>query len=379
MKFLHLSDLHLGKRVNEFSMLGEQEAVLGQITDIVARERPDAVVIAGDVYDKPVPPVEAVKLLDGFLRALTQRGIKILMISGNHDSAERLSFLAGILGGSGIFIAPAFGGSVAPVTLEDGFGKVNFYLLPFIKPVNVSRAFPEEGVEDYTSALRAAIAHMNVDFSARNVLVTHQFVTGAERSESEELSVGGTDNVDGSVFAGFDYVALGHIHAPQNVGSPVVRYCGTPLKYSFSECSQKKSVTVVEMGEKGRVDVRTVPLVPVRDFVELRGTYAEVTQKSCLEKLNTEDYYKITLTDEEDVPEGVAKLRLFYPNLMALEYDNSRTRAGESASDGGDVRGKTPSELFGELYEKQNGRPMTEEMARYMGDLIERVWGEGDE
>ena len=379
MKFLHLSDLHLGKRVNEFSMLGEQEAVLGQITDIAARERPDAVVIAGDVYDKPVPPVEAVKLLDGFLRALTQRGIKILMISGNHDSAERLSFLSGILGGSGIFIAPAFGGSVAPVTLEDGFGKVNFYLLPFVKPVNVARAFPEEGIEDYTSALRAAIAHMNVDFSARNVLVTHQFVTGAERSESEELSVGGTDNVDGSVFVGFDYVALGHIHAPQNAGSPVVRYCGTPLKYSFSECSQKKSVTVVEMGEKGRVDVRTVPLVPVRDFVELRGTYAEVTQKSCLEKLNTEDYYKITLTDEEDVPEGVAKLRLFYPNLMALEYDNSRTRAGESASDGGDVRGKTPSELFGELYEKQNGRPMTEEMARYMEDLIEKVWGEGDE
>ena len=379
MKFLHLSDLHLGKRVNEFSMLGEQEAVLGQITDIAARERPDAVVIAGDVYDKPVPPVEAVKLLDGFLRALTQRGIKILMISGNHDSAERLSFLAGVLGGSGIFIAPAFGGSVAPVTLEDGFGKVNFYLLPFIKPVNVSRAFPEEGVEDYTSALRAAIAHMSVDFSARNVLVTHQFVTGAERSESEELSVGGTDNVDGSVFAGFDYVALGHIHAPQNVGSPVVRYCGTPLKYSFSECSQKKSVTVVEMDEKGSVEVRTVPLVPVRDFVALRGTYAEVTQKSYLEKLNTEDYYKITLTDEEDVPEGVAKLRLFYPNLMALEYDNSRTRAGESASDGGDVRGKTPSELFGELYEKQNGRPMTEEMARYMEDLIERVWGEGDE
>ena len=379
MKFLHLSDLHLGKRVNEFSMLGEQEAVLGQITDIAARERPDAVVIAGDVYDKPVPPVEAVKLLDGFLRALTQRGIKILMISGNHDSAERLSFLAGVLGGSGIFIAPAFGGSVAPVTLEDGFGKVNFYLLPFIKPVNVSRAFPEEGIEDYTSALRAAIAHMSVDFSARNVLVTHQFVTGAERSESEELSVGGTDNVDGSVFVGFDYVALGHIHAPQNVGSPVVRYCGTPLKYSFSECSQKKSVTVVEMGEKGSVEVRTVPLVPVRDFVELRGTYAEVTQKSYLEKLNTEDYYKITLTDEEDVPEGVAKLRLFYPNLMALEYDNSRTRAGESASDGGDVRGKTPSELFGELYEKQNGRPMTEEMARYMEDLIERVWGEGDE
>ena len=363
MKFLHLSDLHLGKRVNEFSMLGEQEAVLGQITDIVARERPDAVVIAGDVYDKPVPPVEAVKLLDGFLRALTQRGIKILMISGNHDSAERLSFLAGILGGSGIFIAPAFGGSVAPVTLEDGFGKVNFYLLPFIKPVNVSRAFPEEGVEDYTSALRAAITHMSVDFSARNVLVTHQFVTGAERSESEELSVGGTDNVDGSVFAGFDYVALGHIHAPQNVGSPVVRYCGTPLKYSFSECSQKKSVTVVEMGEKGSVEVRTVPLVPVRDFVALRGTYAEVTQKSYLEKLNTEDYYKITLTDED----------------MALEYDNSRTRAGESASDGGDVRGKTPSELFGELYEKQNGRPMTEEMARYMEDLIEKVWGEGDE
>lgn len=374
MKFLHLSDLHLGKRVNEFSMTEEQDYILHKILDIVKAETPDAVVIAGDVYDKPVPPVEAIKLFESFLCALAEMNVAVLIISGNHDSAERLSFASGLLGGSGIYISPAYGGATAPVQLNDEWGEVNFYLLPFVKPANVARAFPNEDIQSYTDAVRAAIAHMGVNFSARNVLVTHQFVTGAVRSQSEEISVGGADNVDGSVFEGFDYVALGHIHGPQKIGRETVRYCGTPLKYSFSEANHKKSATIVEMGAKGEVEVKTVDLVPRRDWVQLHGTYAAVTAKSFVDGQNRDNYFKIVLTDEEDIPEGAAKLRYFYPNLMALEYDNSRTRAEANLSEGGDVSNKTPLELFAELYEKQNGRQMTEEMSSLVGKLISDIW-----
>lgn len=377
MKFLHLSDLHLGKRVSEFSMTEEQEYIINQILGIARGEAPSAVVLAGDIYDKPVPTIEAVRLFDRFLSSLVQMGVEVLVISGNHDSAERLSFASSLLGSRGVHISPAFSGEIVPVTLNDGFGAVNFYLLPFIKPLQAARAYADDGIKSYTQAIAAAVAHMNVDFSARNVLVTHQFVTGAERSGSEELSVGGADNVDVGVFDGFDYVALGHIHGPQNVCGQRVRYCGTPLKYSFSEAKQNKSVTIVEIGKKGEMNIRLRELTPRRDWVQLRGTYENLTQKSFVDSQNRENYYKIVLTDEDDIPEGMAKLRYFYPNLMALEYDNARTRAESDLSEGGDVSNKTPFELFGELYEKQNGRPMTDEMNGVIKDLIERIW-EGD-
>ena len=373
MKFMHLSDLHLGKRVNEFSMIEEQEYILSKIADIARDERPEAVIIAGDVYDKPVPPVEAIKLFDGFLNSLTSLGINVLVISGNHDSAERLSFGSDLLGGSGVFIAHAYGGGLAPVTFNDGFGRVNFYLLPFIKPANVARVFPDETVQSYTDAVRVALSHANVNFAERNVLVTHQFVTGAVRSESEEISVGGTDNVDLSAFGAFDYVALGHIHRPQNV-APFARYCGTPLKYSFSEASHQKSVTIVEMGKKGDVTMREVDLAPRRDWIVIRGSYAEVTAKSFVSKQNRDNFFKVVLTDEEDIPDGAAKLRIFYPGLMVLEYDNARTRAEADLGEAGDVQSKTPEQLFAELYEKQNGKPMTEEMRAYVGALIQKIW-----
>lgn len=374
MKFFHLSDLHLGKRVNEFSMLEEQAIILKVIQNSAERLRPDAVLISGDVYDKPVPPIEAIKLFDSFLSALAEMKIKVIVISGNHDSAERLAFASGLLGDSGVYIASAYNGEVQKVVLRDGFGEVNFYLLPFVKPANVSRFFPEEQICDYTSAVKVAISHMGIDKSSRNVLLTHQFVTGAVRSESEELSVGGSDNVDASAFCDFDYVALGHIHGPQSVDRPEVRYCGTPLKYSFSEAAHKKSITVVDMGVKGEVNISLIPLTPPRDWVALRGTYAEVTQKSFVEKYNRNDYFKITLTDEEDIPEGVAKLRIFYPNLMLLSYDNARTRAELIESGAGDVQNKTPSELFSELYERQNGKKMTADMQTLIDGLIENIW-----
>ncbi len=277
MKLIHLSDLHLGKRVNEFSMLEDQRYILGEILKIIDQEQPQGVLIAGDVYDKSVPPTEAVALLDDFLAALAGRAVPVFLISGNHDSPERIAFGGRLMARSGVHLAPVYHGRVEPITLTDAHGPVNLYLLPFLKPTHVRRFFPEREISTYTDALATAIEAMEVDPTVRNVLVTHQFVTGAARCDSEEISVGGSDNVDVSVFDPFDYVALGHIHGPQQVGRKGVRYCGTPLKYSFSEASHKKSVTVVELEEKGNLTVRTVPLVPQRDLVELRGTYEELT------------------------------------------------------------------------------------------------------
>ncbi len=376
MKLLHLSDLHLGKRVNEFSMLEDQEYILEEILRVLDGEQPDAVLIAGDVYDKPVPPAEAVQLFDKFLTKLAAKNTQTFLISGNHDSSERLAFGARLMEGSGIHISPVYGGEVKPVELADEFGPVRVYLLPFVKPASVKRFFPEREIGSYTEAVAAAVDAMDLDPAVRNVLVTHQFVTGASRSESEEISVGGSDNVDVSVFDGFDYVALGHIHGPQNIGSERVRYCGTPLKYSFSEVKHAKSVTIAELGKKGELTVRTVPLIPKRDLAEIRGTYMELTAKAFYEGKNREDYYHITLTDEEDIRDAVGRLRVIYPNLMKLDYDNLRTRLGGRVEAARQVEKKTPLELFAEFYRKQNNQDMSSEQASLVEGLIESIWEE---
>lgn len=378
MKLIHLSDLHLGKRVNEFSMLEDQQYILTEILQIIDQEKPDGVMIAGDVYDKSVPSAEAVALLDDFLVRLAKRDLQVFLISGNHDSPERMAFGGRLMAQSGVHLAPVYDGKVSPITLTDEYGPVNLYLLPFLKPAHVRRCFPEREILTYTDALAAAIEAMGVDTAQRNVLVTHQFVTGAARCDSEEISVGGTDNVDVSVFEPFDYVALGHIHGPQQVGRETVRYCGTPLKYSFSEAKHQKSVTVVELGEKGAVSVRTVPLTPMRDLAELRGTYEELTFRGFYDGTSySRDYVHITLTDEEDIPDAVSKLRIIYPNLMKLDYDNKRTRAG-IVLEGAEDQQRSPLELLEEFYEKQNGQPMGEEQRAFAKSLMERIWEEDE-
>lgn len=375
MKFIHLSDLHFGKRVNGYSMLDDQKAILEQIASIIDAEKPQGILVAGDVYDKSIPPVEAVELFDECLVRLARRKVPVFIISGNHDSSERLAFGGRLLDTTGIHISPVYDGHVAPVSMEDEHGTVNVYMLPFVKPIHVRRFFPEAQIESYTDAIRVAVEQMEVDPRERNVLITHQFVTGALTSDSEELSVGGTDNVDASVFDDFDYVALGHIHGPQNIGSERVRYCGTPLKYSFSEAKHQKSVTVVELGQKGELDVRTVPLVPVHDMVELKGTYEELTAKSFYENTSyQEDYVHITLTDEEDVVDAVGKLRLIYHKLMKLDYDNQRTRSNPEVTAVENLETKSPLELFGEFYEKQNNGPMSREQEDFLRELIEKIW-----
>lgn len=374
MKLIHLSDLHLGKRVNEFSMLEDQAFILQEILRIIDEEQPQAVLLAGDIYDKSVPSGEAVQLFDGFLWELSSRKLQVFVISGNHDSPERLSFGGRLMEGSGIHLSPVYSGKVEPVVLEDAYGPVNVYLLPFLKPAHVRRYFPEEEIGTYTEALGKAVEALEIHKEQRNVLVTHQFVTGASRSDSEEISVGGSDNVDASVFDAFDYVALGHIHGPQNIGSPRIRYCGTPLKYSFSEAGQQKSVTVAELKEKGSLEVTVRPLTPLRDLREIRGSYLEVTAKSFYEGRNREDYLHITLTDEEDVPDGAAKLRVIYPNLMRLDYDNTRTRSRNLPEGAEEPETKSPLELFEEFYERQNNQPMTEEQIRFSRALMETIW-----
>ena len=376
MKLIHLSDLHIGKRVNDFSMLEEQEYILTQILRIIDEEKADAVLFAGDVYDKSIPAAEAVTVLDNFLCRLAKRHIPTLLISGNHDSSERLAFGNRLFESAGIHISPVYNGTVAPVTLSDKHGEVRFWMLPFVKPAHVRHHYPDASIENYTDALRVAIAQMQIDKEQRNVLITHQFVTGATTCESEEISVGGSDNVDVSVFEDFDYVALGHIHGPQNIGSNRVRYCGTPLKYSFSEVTHYKSVTVVELGEKGALTVNTVPLLPRRDWREIRGTFSQVTDKAYYSTVATDDYIHVILTDEEDIPEAVGHLQVIYPNLMLTTYDNTRTRTNQIISSAENVETKSPLQLFEELYERQNNQPMSEVQCAFAAELIERVWEE---
>ena len=406
MKFIHTADLHIGKIVCEHSMLGEQRYILARILEAVEREKPDAVLIAGDVYDKPVPSAEAVAVLDDFLGELAARKVRTFVLSGNHDSAERIAFGGRLMEKSGVHVSQVYDGKFVPVTLSDSEGEVDVWMLPFVRPVNVRACLAgddeRDAVKDYTSAVKAALARMHFTPGRRNVLIAHQFVTGAERSESEE-NVGGLDNVNATVFAAFDYVALGHIHKPQNVlkgddGTVRARYSGTPLKYSLSEAVHKKSLTVVELGAAGNagaaagdlfagsemraaLQIREIPLVPLHDVREIRGTFAEIispefrnAQVAAGNKLD--DFVYIKLTDENDVPDAAQKLRGIYPNLMMLAYDNERTRNQADVGVAEAVDEKKPMELFGEFFEGRNGRPMKPEESEFVQDLINGIWGD---
>lgn len=373
MKFAHIADLHIGKRVHDFSMLEDQRYILDQMLGIFEEQCVDGILIAGDVYDKVVPSAEAVQLFDEFITRLAKLKMPVYMISGNHDSAERLSFGAKLFESSDIYISQVYDGNVKKIGLEDEYGLVNVYLLPFLKPVTVRHVLQRDDIESYEDGVMAALQECEVDASQRNILVAHQFVTGADRCDSEETSVGGLDNVSAEVFDKFDYVALGHIHRPQKMGRETLRYSGTPLKYSFSEVDHKKSVTIVELLEKGNVQINTVPLVPMRDMRKVRGTYMEVTAKESYTAENKMDYLQITLTDEEDVPGALQKLRTIYPNLMRLEYDNKRTRENREVQAVEAQEQKSELELFGEFYELLNNEPMKEEQTEFMERLIQNL------
>jgi len=358
---------------------------------MIEEEKPQAVVIAGDIYDKPLPPAEAVQLFDSFLTGLEEKDVDVFIISGNHDSAERLSFGASIMDKRGIHFAGGYDGSVHRVILQDDYGEVCFYMLPFLKPSHVrafiEKEYAESGekpvIESYTDAVRFAVGRMGIDRSRRNVLIAHQFCTGSERSESEEITVGGIDNVDASVFEAFDYTALGHLHGPQDTTSSGVRYCGSPLKYSFSEADQKKSVTLIDLGAKKDGvcvgNIRTRELAPLRDMKVIRGSFSQLTGREYYEYIDTDSYMRVILTDEEDIIGALQDLRAIYPNIMRLEYDNIRTRAFSETPDASDADSRTPLEIFEGLYERQNGKPMSEDQTVLLQGLIDKVWGTDDE
>ena len=377
MKIIHLADLHIGKRVNEFSMIDDQKHILNQILEIIDKEKPDAVIIAGDVYDKQVPSIEAVELLDSFISDISKRKTTTFIISGNHDSAERLAFGSSLMAMGKIYISPVYNGKISKYTLKNDFGSANFYLLPFVKPNHVKRFFPDEKIESYTDAIRVVVDNLKLDTSEINILIAHQFVTGASRTESEEISVGGLDNVDASVFEDFDYVALGHIHRPQKIGTERIRYCGTPLKYSFSEVNDTKSVSIIEINSKEDFNLRTIPLVPKRDMRKIRGTYEELITKTSYENTNTDDYIHVTLTDEFNVVDAIQKLRVIYKNIMKLEYDNMRTRESRKINlDDMVIENKNPLEIFSEFYKLQNNKEMNDEQKEIIKKIMEEVWEE---
>ena len=377
MKIIHLADLHIGKRVNEFSMIDDQKYILNQILKIIDKEKPDAVIIAGDVYDKQVPSIEAVELLDSFISDISKRKTTTFIISGNHDSAERLAFGSSLMAMGKIYISPVYNGKISKYTLKNDFGSANFYLLPFVKPNHVKRFFPDEKIESYTDAIKVVVDNLKLDTSEINILIAHQFVTGASRTESEEISVGGLDNVDASVFEDFDYVALGHIHRPQKIGTERIRYCGTPLKYSFSEVNDTKSVSIIEINSKEDFNLRTIPLIPKRDMRKIRGTYEELTTKNSYENTNTDDYIHVTLTDEFNVADAIQKLRVIYKNIMKLEYDNMRTRESRKINlDDMVIENKNPLEIFSEFYKLQNNKEMNDEQKEIIKKIMEEVWEE---
>lgn len=374
MRFLHLADLHIGKRLNEFSLIEDQKFIFDKILNIIDEKKIEAVLIAGDVYDKPVPSAEAVTVLNSFLNSLAKRNLKVFVISGNHDSQERIGFGAELISQSGVYMSKPFCGNVETHKIKDEYGEINIYMLPFIKPAMVKHVYEEADIDSYDSAMAYVMEQTKVDESERNLLIAHQFVRGADRCDSEEVSVGGIDEVSVENFKRFDYVALGHLHSPQHIKSEFVRYSGTPLKYSFSEAKHQKTALIVDMKEKGNIILEKVPLIPKHDMIEIKGKYQEIMSKDFYKDIDRMDYAHVTLTDEQDVLHAMELLRTVYPNIMKLDYDNTRTRSNNEIKGGENVEKKQPLDLFKEFYELQNNQPMSCEQADFMDKLIKDVW-----
>lgn len=376
MKILHLSDLHFGKRLNNFSLLEDQIYVNQQIFQLAKNQKIDAVIIAGDIFDKSIPSADAVQLFDEFLNFWAELNLPIFIISGNHDSAERLSFGLNIFSHNNIYISPVYNGEIKSITLKDNYGNINFYLLPFLKPSMVRPFFPDEEIKSHTQALKIALKNLPLNKDERNILIAHQFVTGAVVSDSEEINVGGLDNIDAHIFDDFDYVALGHIHTPQAILRDTIRYCGSLLKYSFSEANQQKSATIIDITTKEQINITTFPIKPLHDMRKIKGSYAELTNRQNYINTNTDDYIFATLTDEEDIPDAISRLRSIYPNIMQLEYDNKRTRTNQII-DTSDINSlKTPIEFFNEFYQLQNNQSLNDAQMQIMQDLIDSIWEE---
>ncbi len=384
MKVLHISDLHIGKRVNGMSMLDDQRYILRQILDIAEKRQASVLLIAGDVYDKASPSAEAVTVFDAFLTDAVAAGLRVLAIPGNHDSAERIAYAQGLLEKQGVCLPPVYAGEVERVELEDEHGSVEFWLLPFLKPGDVRRFFPDEEIgDDYSAALRAVLGACAIDQGKRNVVLSHQLVTAygtAPDRADDEIKLGGMDNVDVSVYDAFDYVALGHVHRPQCVGRDTVRYSGSPLKYSFSEARYGKSAALIELGEKKPgddvgecVSFEPIPLVPLHDVREVRGTLADVLAMGTAHDAS-QDYLHITLSDEHPQLDAMAKIHEVFPNAMMLDYDNVTVLIDRPQTQlTADPDSMDTLDLFSAFYESQVGNPLDNEQRDFARKLIAKV------
>ena len=384
MKVLHVSDLHIGKRVNGISMLDDQRYILRQILDIAEKRQVSVLLIAGDVYDKASPSAEAVTVFDAFLTDAVAAGLRVLAIPGNHDSAERIAYAQGLLEKQGVCLPPVYAGEVERVELEDEHGPVEFWLLPFLKPGDVRRFFPDEEIgDDYSAALRAVLGACAIDQGKRNIVLSHQLVTAygtAPDRADDEIKLGGMDNVDVSVYDAFDYVALGHVHRPQRVGRDTVRYSGSPLKYSFSEARYGKSVALIELGEKKPSDdvgecvsFELIPLVPLHDVREVRGTLADVLAMGTAHDAS-QDYLHITLSDEHPQLDAMAKIHEVFPNAMMLDYDNVTVLIDRPQTQlTADPDSMDTLDLFSVFYESQVGNSLDDEQRNFAHKLIAKV------
>lgn len=376
MKFAHISDLHLGKTLHSFSLIDDQEYILNQIVEKLVENKVDVLLVAGDIYDKNVAPETGIKLFRKFLNDLVKANIKVMVISGNHDSAERLTFGGEFMTDKGLFFSKVYDGKIEPVVLQDENGPVNIYLLPFIKPSIVQHYLPDEKIESYEDAVSCAIRQMNLNLSERNLIVAHQNILSAERCESEENIIGGLDAVSDQVFKDFDYVALGHIHKQQEVGKSKVMFSGTPLKYSTSELEHDKVMPLITLGKKGEKEIELIPLVPKRDLRQIRGTFDEIMRKSKDDPNNAEDYIDVILTDENDILDAISTLRTVYPNILKITYDNKATKAAENVERFDAVDEKKPLDVFEAFYKARRGADMDESQREYIQSLIEKIWGE---
>ena len=374
MRFLHTADLHIGKRLFETSLAEDQREILRQIAEIAKEEQCDAVLIAGDIYDKPTPSAEAMSIFDTFVSALVLGGVSVYAISGNHDSGERVSYLSGLIEEKGVVIQGKYEGELCRRTLRDEYGELDLYLLPFLKPLTVRGFFPEAEIRTYEEALQTVLQEVDRDDGRRKVLVSHQFVTGADTCDSEEFAIGGLDCISEKVFEGFDYVALGHIHGPQKIQRDTLRYSGTPLKYSFSEANHRKSVTIVDVKEAGEVSCRQISLKPHHDMRVVKGLVADL-----MEQPYTEDYVQIIVTDEEVAPDTRLRLAPGFPNMLKFSVENSRTALEwEASGDRGEMEEKSPLEMMEDFYRSQNnGVSMTEEKRELLVKVLESMEGEG--
>ena len=383
MKLLHLSDLHLGKILQEQSLLEDQEYMLKQIVEKIKEQEIETVLISGDIYDRGIPPTEAVNLLDSFLNTLIKElKRKVFIIAGNHDSKERLGFGNKIFENDGLYIESKYTGNLKKVELEDEFGKLNIYMLPFIKPIEVRKYFEDEEITSYEQAVHKLIEKEEINEKERNIILVHQFITAGgsepERTESEVITLGGTDNVDVSNFDKFDYVAIGHVHRPQRIGRDTARYSGTMLKYSFSEVNHKKTMPILDLKEKGNLDIKLEELIPLRDMREIKGPIEELIKKENYEGTNTDDYIRAIITNEEPIFDAIGQIRRIYPNTLKLEIKNSRTVLSleEQENSIANVKDKSEIELFNEFYKMQNNSELNEEQIEVMEQIIKSVKSE---